>query len=509
MGTRMIVGVLGCSLLFVSGWAVAQSTWDAESSGASLEAIRRQAGNQDALRAQMGELVRSFRVMVADMASNSNLPPKKAAEIVRLVNGLTLTDATHVRKAAELLRQAYADERAHDTGARRDSLEAAGTELQNALDKLNGLLRLANALHAAELINAELQAVIHAQEALQNDSKAVGRELLAGLSKLSFDPARIAADQDKLAERTSKIQELVRLALAEELTPDTADRLGRAMKFLDSEKIDARMLMASRNIEQRDILPGLDDQRAALLSLRQLAAILNPDGASARKGHAAAGDPGRKGPDGAEKPGGLNPADPSLASNAPDMGVPDKNAGDKNSPADAAPKPAVAANTPPRDVADPPSARAPKQAPGAAANKGVLTPAPGGSSQGARSPSGLGAGNKDKTGLGDSRGKQGGGKPTTPGDQAGPNQGPPNAKASPALAASPKAGPVSGQGNTNAFKSAGLYGDRTGEEATEAAAGNLPQRDQMVLNENFASDQDLPREYRQMLKTYYDRLSRE
>ena len=272
----MIGWLAGCCLVAACVPAGAQDASEADGVVSGAEAISKLASDQEKVRAEMAGLVQNFRAMVADMLSNGNMPEKKAEEIRRLVDGITLTDANHVRKAAELLRQAYAQERANETAARKDSLGAAGTEVQNALDKLNALLRMANALRAGEIINVDLEAIIRAQDSLIADSKRIGKEILAGQEKLSLEPAKIAADQDKLAGRTSNMQELVRVALAEDVG-EGVERLNRAMAFLDEEKIDARMQMASRNIEQRDVLASLPEQQEALLALTRLAKILGQD----------------------------------------------------------------------------------------------------------------------------------------------------------------------------------------------------------------------------------------
>jgi hypothetical protein len=129
------------------------------------------------------------------------------------------------------------------------------------------------------------------------------------------------------------------------------------------------------------------------------------------------------------------------------------------------------------------------QAPGTAEPQNMQTMAQEGHSQGMRSSPGEGEGTK-KPGKGEGEAKEGGkAKPSPNGlPMPGPAQ---------------KGGPISRFGNPDSFKGSPLYGARGGQATRSASLGK---REQMTLDENFA--QELPREYREMLKAYYDKLSR-
>ncbi|MEI7837064.1 MAG: hypothetical protein WCK05_11745, partial [Planctomycetota bacterium] len=111
----------------------------------------------------------------------------------------------------------------------------------------------------------------------------------------------------------------------------------------------------------------------------------------------------------------------------------------------------------------------------------------------------------EKIGKGEGKG-EGKGKSSVP---TGPGGKPTkdNTPTPPQPGASPKGGKIAGPiGNLARFgKNADLlYSAR--DDKTTALGSSLPKRDQLVLDENFAHE--LPREYREMLKAYYDRLSR-
>ncbi|MCY2930674.1 MAG: hypothetical protein NTV86_14485 [Planctomycetota bacterium] len=520
MRTRTAIVVLGCCLLVASVRADEQDAADA---------ILRQAGNQEAVRGQMAGLAQNFRAMVDDMVSNGNLSEKKGQEITRLVEGITSTDVNHVRKAADLLRQAYAQERARETVARKESLGAAGDEVQNALDKLNALLRQANALRAGEMISVELEAVIRGQTALIADTMRVGKEVLAGQEKLSLEPGKIGEDQEALAERTSGVKELVHVALGEETTIEGAGPLKRAMAFLDEEKIDARMHMAARNIEQRDMLPGLAEQKQALVALNQLVKILGQDDLAAQKdllekakNILAAQTKLRTALEGMnadqfkDKAAQLNAEQKDLENQLEtlmkdlanqDAELPEgeeaKEAMDDASDDLGERKQSKAAEDMKLaeealgEVIESVTQTIPEeedQAPGHAEPQNMQTMAQEGHSQGMRSSPGEGQGTK-KPGKGEGQAKGGKAKPAKPNPNGPPTPGP-----------AQKGGPISQFGNPASFKGKGLYGVRGGNEA--APSTSLGKRDQMALDENFGQAQDLPREYREMLKAYYDKLSR-
>lgn len=524
----MIALVLGWGLLVGGMTAGAQDRSD-DAPGANADAIGKQAAKQDHIREQMQSLTGSFQALVADMHSNEDLSDKKAQEIARLVDGITQTDANHVRKAAELLRQAYAEELARNITARKDSLGGAEDHARNAVNRLNALLRMAKALRAAEMINAELDTVILAQDALMADTTRVGKEILAGQEKLSLDPGKVGQDQESLADRASGLKELLHVALSEETTSAGVGPLKRAMAFLDAEKIDARMHMASRNIEQRDMLPGLAEQKEALLALKELVKILGQDDVAYRKDllskardilagetklraalegmnddqfkdQAAQVNTEQKNLDGQLEElikdlsvQGTELPDGKQADDAMDDVSDDLNERNRKKAAADMKRAEMAlgkviesvTQTIPEDK---------DQAPGQAEPQDVQTMAQEGNSQGMRSSPGQGEGTKDKPGKGEGQAEQGGkSKPTKP-----------NPNGPPAPGSAQKDSPFSLLGNTDTFKGGPLYGARSGNEALSKSS--LARRDQMSLDENFA--QELPREYRDMLKEYYDRLSR-
>jgi hypothetical protein len=238
----------------------------------SMEKILREAQRQERVSGDMMRTIRDFRQLVVELQSNGMLEEAKGAEMVALAETLDATDRTNVKVAAEKLRDA-----GKSAAASKTNLTAAEAEIQTALDKLQALLRDANALQASEMLNGLLTRIIEQQAQLTEKSTGVGKELLAEVENLSQRPEDLSKEQERVAGLTAQLEELLKEAVKNETTAVIKLRLMDAATIMEEERVRGRLGVAAESLGARDFMYAVAEQTAALKALRDMAKALSPD----------------------------------------------------------------------------------------------------------------------------------------------------------------------------------------------------------------------------------------
>ncbi len=204
--------------------------------------------------------------------------------------------AEHVRKARVYLRHAR-----RDLG-QPGPLADAHREIDNAVRKLNELLKLAGALQQNDEVREALKEIIKEQEKLSEQTKDVGWQLLEGkLSEPGAPLNRLSAAQEGVADRVGKLAEMMKEAAAGTPAPQEQKQMAKAAAMMQQNKVGETLRGAARNIQAQNVVAGAMQQKNALQALKAIQAMLQ-GGQTARAGT----QPGRQGmqPGQGTQPGG-------------------------------------------------------------------------------------------------------------------------------------------------------------------------------------------------------------
>lgn len=237
-----------------------------------VEQILQEAQRQERVSGAMAGAIRDFERLVADLKANQLLEEAKGEELAAAAETLDATDRANVRVAARMLRDAGTD-----AGGRPEKIGSAETEIRTALERLQALLRQANALQAGEMLHALLAKLIQEQEALTARSTEVGKELLAEAPALSHQPEALSREQEEVGKKAAQLEDLLREALAGEMTPTGRERLGEAARIMSEERVRGRLGLAAEGLARQDLMYAVGEQNQALDALRRMAKALSPD----------------------------------------------------------------------------------------------------------------------------------------------------------------------------------------------------------------------------------------
>jgi len=529
---RNVTVLLAAFLLALVPSAFGQTALDPRSADAIREAER-----QEGVSGDMTRLVDDFRSLVADLKSNGVFTEAEGDAYVAMADDLGQTDQGHVRVAADHLRRAGADYE-----GRASHVNAAEGEIKIALEQLTDLLRQANALRAGELIAGELAEIIKAQEKITEQSAEVGRELLQGKAAPSRDPKELAREQQKIAERAVGLQRLFKEALGEEMPPDALEKLTKAAQLMDQGNVTGLLQDASRSLDRKDMIPAVTGQKEALNILKEMARLLSDYGNPLTPEEQQALDDLLKDQrELREQTEAMSPD--QFKEKSDDLQLAEMNLIDRLNGLPTGEEPAP--GTPP--TGEPPAPNSPSEDgepnPGQTedameqaavalgqqqqqeavaamltAEQGLMaakggSPMPG-QGKGPEGP-GEGGGKSDivqKPGQGEAHGESpspGQGK-GPPGDLADKGQGKGQVKGQGqnkgGLARNtPGSRPANPTAGDRQFQPTGVYGERP--DGDRSFWSSLSRQERSALSQSFA--RELPREYRDMLQAYYERLSRQ
>ena len=237
-----------------------------------IEKILQEASRQEQVSGAMAGAIADFRKLVNDLQANALLTEAKGEELVAVAETLDATDRSNVRVAAGKLRDA-----GRDSAGRQKNLSSAETEIQTALERLQALLRQANALQAGEMVNALIAKIIEEQERVTAKSTDLGKELLAEAATLSQQPEDLAREQQRVADRAAQLEDLLKKALADEMTASGRERLREAATIMEEERVRGRLGVAAESVRTKDLMHAVAEQKLALDALRRMAKALSPD----------------------------------------------------------------------------------------------------------------------------------------------------------------------------------------------------------------------------------------
>ncbi len=466
----------------------------------------RESDRQWRISGEMARLMGDLGELVSDVRSNRVFSEAEGGVLVEMSDAIDETDEDHVRVAADELRKAVksASRRASHIGTADVKIKAAVVELTN-------LLRRANALQLEDTIGQEIRDILREQQQAARQTAQAGREMLQELPR-TIDPTQIARQQKSLAKRTEKLQRAMQEALKEELTENARERLQRAQKVAKKRQIKQRMQRAAEYLDEAEMLQAAAEQKAVIDALREMEDNIS----DAQK------LPSQKDIE-AMKAALEQQRDLRQKTEAKDAGEFKKDAAAlqldqmnlkemvaKDSEA-AARMDQAAKELAKMDQAAAVAAQKQAEAALMMAMKKAMGPGPGvknAKGNAGTDDKGDGDGHKDKIGRGKGKGKGKGNKKGPPGkdDKPMPDGKPAErGEIKPMLAKNrpgrinrnPKAG-------ERRFEKSPVMGKRPTDDKSTWVALSSEERD--ALSENFA--RELPREYRDMLKTYYEELSK-
>jgi hypothetical protein len=477
------------------------------------ERFSRESDNQTRVSRELTQLVTELEELVNDAESNQVYSQADGAALDSMKKALRGTNQDRVVVAAAELRQAIAAVAGRETHVRE-----AGRQVQTAQEELTNLLRQANALMLEDTIGQEIQDILRDQQELSQQTAEAARAQLQEQAPLT-DPAELAQEQQQLARRVKKLQESMQQAMQEELSEEAAEKLQKAQQVAEKRGLDELEQKALEELESGELAGAFEQQMAAMEALGEMAELLSDAQRPSDEALAALEKMLAQQQELREKTAGLTPE--QFLEQAAKLQLEQLNLA-KELPANstaAEPMAAAAQQLEKMDQAEAVAAQMKAEAALGAAMEKAMGPGPG--VPGAKGQSGTddkgdGDSDNDKEGRGnEGKGKKGKGKkPGPPKGETPPNEdGPPSEDGEPMENASvqpmqAKNKPSRTPNNPRAGERLFEKTDVEGQLPTSSASTwtSLSTRERDALGENFA--RELPREFRDMLKVYYEELSK-
>lgn len=514
--------------LFVVFWAVAMPAFGQIASAparakAAEDQIARESDVQTRVSDEMAHLVREFGDLVDDVKSNQVSKQADAGTLEGMKKSLESTDKNRVRVAASELRKAVDND-----SSRSSHVKEAAVQVNHATTELTNLLRQANWLMLEDTILQAIQEIIRDQQGVAHSTARTGREQLQQ-QPLSADPVQLAQGQRQIVKRVKRLKETMQQALLEELADKVRERLQQAQKIGEEKLLEQKVLKAVDDLDKVDMTDAFQEQQQALAILAEMADAISDIQRPASDADMAAlkkllADQTEL----RKKTESLSPSDFQNAAAqlqldqlnlAKELPQTPKDSPESSQTSKAADKMAEAANN--LEKIDQKAAVAEQMEAEAALGKAIeegVGPGPG--VPGAKGDAGTddkgdGDSDKDEEGRGnDGKGKKGKGKKpgppkpdSEPGDQEPKENTEPdeNAAIVPALAKNmPTRSKVEPKAGERLFEKTKVEGKIP--QGSDSTWTSLSRKERESLSENFA--RELPREYRDMLKVYFEELSK-
>ncbi|MDP6357686.1 MAG: hypothetical protein QF473_21390, partial [Planctomycetota bacterium] len=256
-------------LSFVSAYAQ-----DAEDVLMKSESLLLEEERQLKVNRRVDEIISSFEDLIRDLRSNGLVKEARGDELLRLLGLLGTTNTENVLAAAEHLR-----------GARQNLanpvkfLGSADTEIEIIIAKLESVLQRSSSLQkTTELLN-QIRRIIRNQENVYAKSKFIGKQLLIGERTTRLWD--LTKGQLQVSMSVKRFGANLAAAKKEAKEPLNRLRLARALAVMNREKLDRKLLDATRKIKTKRVVSAVRIQEDALVSLKDIERRLQPNAESA------------------------------------------------------------------------------------------------------------------------------------------------------------------------------------------------------------------------------------
>lgn len=236
-----------------------------------VEEILRQAHAQEKVSSEAASTIREFNQLVEDLKANGLLPEAKGEELVAMAGTLDSTDRENIRAAAKSLKEA-----SKVASGREPHLTTAKSEVEKALERLQTLLRQANALSVGDIIKTEIDKLVIDQENLMAKSTKMGLAMLNDEEVKQPDIDSLVKEQEEISKRVGALEEQFK-----EVAPDDEDgNLKKAKDILEQQGVKPRLDKAAQSAANKDLMDTVAEQKEALKALKDMAAQLKGDNKS-------------------------------------------------------------------------------------------------------------------------------------------------------------------------------------------------------------------------------------
>ena len=254
---RFAVALDPIRFLAVAGMALTDGPRDEKLLERS-EKILKEARTQQEVGKKLADTSRNFRDLAEEMKANGLGDTDLARSIKKAAATLESVGKEHIPKAQSELRLAR-DKLGNPSQSEQHLMNAHG-EIEQAVQQLNTLVRLAESLKANEQTRALLKELIEDQKKnleetrkLAKESEALKQENTseAKLKELADRQKKIAYKQKKIADSDKELPRKIDDARLS-ANPDQKDKLDDAKRILDKEKVESRMKAAETNLKDKD-----------------------------------------------------------------------------------------------------------------------------------------------------------------------------------------------------------------------------------------------------------------
>ena len=262
-----IYAVVFAGLLSVSASAFGQSsaTQSPTKSKAALEPFARESDNQTRVSGVLSQLVSELGELVSDAQSNQVYAQADGDALQKMTKSLRSTNRDRVLMAASELRKAI-----ENSPERALHVKEAGGHVHAAQLELTYLLRQANALMLEDTIGQEIQDIMRDQRDLSRRTAQAARDKLQEQAPL-VEPTQLAQEQRQLAKRIKKLKEAMQQAMEEDLTDESREKLQKAQEIAEEQQLEEKEQQAVDDLDNEELADAFEEQEQALNALSEMA----------------------------------------------------------------------------------------------------------------------------------------------------------------------------------------------------------------------------------------------
>lgn len=238
--------------------------------------LMNEAQRQHNVNSRMESAVGSLNALVLDLKSNNLVQEGKADELQKIGQVLGVLSVQHVPNAAKFLEAAKARMEELKTSLNSPELSSAKKEIGTILAELQKLLTSAGNFQAAEDLLTELRVIIQKQEQLKGDTTELGKQLIAD-SSADGKKEDIASRQSDLSKDVDRFRTHLKEAKDSAGDPTEKARLLTAFAAMERMPLEAAMMGAAKNVNEKKAIAALKQQGQALTDLKELEKLLMSD----------------------------------------------------------------------------------------------------------------------------------------------------------------------------------------------------------------------------------------
>ena len=220
-------------------------------------------------------VITGLDALMEDLRSNGLFKQIQGERMDRMKTILQKVTKEHVPNAAEYLRKAR-----QELAALRESLAGADKEIQIILAELEKILGRAISSMQMDNLLSELREIIKEQEQVQNQTKEWGTPILEGKKPDEPKAKQIANAQEQVGKRVEAFKEKPKQAAAQETDPATKSRLEKADKALKDKPLKENVAEAVKDVQEKKPVGAVQEQEKVLQALREAEKALQDDSSS-------------------------------------------------------------------------------------------------------------------------------------------------------------------------------------------------------------------------------------